>query len=181
MEKRTFGRFSKRLFHRTVGPHQPGFGTTSDERKKMSTKIIKNYFYLIAGILAILFSFTHAWNGQISILPLVEKSSLDLNMKTTFFYVWHIITSENLVFGIAFLIMAFYKELSHVRFTALVISAIMVIRFFVIIGSTLFKNPTAVIGSLVDAVAIIIYTGLIILGATIKTKPPRPESPPASQ
>jgi hypothetical protein len=136
----------------------------------MSNKIIKNYFYLIAGILAILFSVIHALNGQISILPLVEKSSLDLTEKTTFFYIWHIITSENLVFGIAFLMMAFYKELSPVRFTAWIISAIMGVRFIIIIGSTLLKNPTAFKGSLVDAVAIIIYSGLIIFGATVKNK-----------
>jgi uncharacterized membrane protein len=136
----------------------------------MSKKIIKNWFYLIAGILGILFSFTHAWNGEISILPLFEKSNQDLNLSVTFVYLWHIITSENLIFAIAFLIMAFYKDLSQVKFTAWIISAIMIFRFFVIIGSTLLKNPTAFTSSLVDGVAIIIYTGLIIWGTTIKNK-----------
>ncbi|GHU21692.1 hypothetical protein FACS1894172_21280 [Spirochaetia bacterium] len=136
----------------------------------MMNKIIKNYFYLIAGILGVLFSFTHAWNGITSILPLLERTSQDLNLNITFLYLWHIITSENLIFGIAFLIMAFYKDLSKVKFTAYVISAIMIFRFFVIIGSTLLKDPTAFISSLIDGITIIIYTGLIILGTRVKNK-----------
>ena len=34
--------------------------------------LIKNYYYLVAGILSILFSFTHAWNGQTSVLPVIR-------------------------------------------------------------------------------------------------------------
>lgn len=30
---------------------------------------INNYYYFIAGILAILFAITHAWNGQTVVLP----------------------------------------------------------------------------------------------------------------
>jgi hypothetical protein len=33
--------------------------------------MIKNYYYLIAGILSIIFSFTHGWIGQITVLPIV--------------------------------------------------------------------------------------------------------------
>ena len=137
----------------------------------MDKKIgIKNYFYFVAGILGILFSFTHALNGQTAVLPLFEKSNQDLSLSITFFYLWHIITSENMVFAIAFLIMAFYKDLSQVKFTAWIISTIMIFRFFVIIGSTLLKNPIAFTSSLIDGIAIIIYTGLIILGTRVKDK-----------
>jgi hypothetical protein len=131
---------------------------------------IKNYFYFVAGILGIIFSFTHALNGQTVVLPLFEKFNQDLSLSITFFYLWHIITSENMIFAITFLIMAFYKDLSQVKFTAWIISAIMIFRFFVIIGSTLLKNPTAFTSSLVDGIAIIIYTGLIILGTRVKDK-----------
>ena len=135
----------------------------------MDKKIgIKNYFYFVAGILGILFSFTHALNGQTAVLPLFEKSNQDLSLSITFFYLWHIITSENMVFAIAFLIMAFYKDLSQVKFTAWIISTIMIFRFFVIIGSTLLKNPIVFTSSLIDGIAIIIYTGLIILGTRVK-------------
>jgi hypothetical protein len=53
---------------------------------------IKNYFYFVAGILGILFSFTHALNGQTVVLPLFEEFNQDLSLSITFFYLWHIIT-----------------------------------------------------------------------------------------
>ena len=69
--------------------------------------LIKNYYYLVAGILSILFSFTHAWNGQTSVLPVINTSNIDLATKTTVFYVWHIMTAENFGFGVSFLVMSF--------------------------------------------------------------------------
>ena len=82
--------------------------------RKITSKMsmIKNYYYLIVGILCILFSFTHVWNGQTTVLPIVNASNIDLATKTTFFYIWHILTAENFVFGVSFLVMAFYKDLS---------------------------------------------------------------------
>ena len=80
--------------------------------------LIKNYYYLVAGILSILFSFTHAWNGQTSVLPVINTSNIDLATKTTVFYVWHIMTAEIFGFGVSFLVMSFYKDLSKVKFTA---------------------------------------------------------------
>lgn len=136
--------------------------------KEMFTKAIKNYFYLVAGILAILFSVTHALNGQMAVIPLVDGSNLDLNTQTTFFYIWHIITSENLIFGVAFLIMAFYKKLSQVRFTAWIIALILIVRLVVILGSTLLRNYSLIKGTLTDGIAIILYAGLIILGTRVK-------------
>ena len=132
--------------------------------------MIKNYYYLALGILSIILSFSHAWNGQTITLPLIEASSIDLITKTTFFYVWHIITAENLVFSGVFLVMAFYKDLSKVRFAAWLIAIILIARWFVIFGSTLFKNTNGLIDLLTDTIAIIIYIGLIILGARVKDK-----------
>ena len=134
--------------------------------------MIKNYYYLIVGVLAILFSFTHAWNGETSVLPLIDASSIDLNTKTTIFYVWHIITCENLVFGIAFLIMALYRDLSKVRFAAWMIIAIMIARWGVILVITLSNNKNGLKETLTDLVVIIIYVGLIILGTKVKNKIP---------
>ena len=132
--------------------------------------MIKNYYYLTLGILSILFSFSHAWNVQATLLPLIDASSIDHVTKTTIFYVWHIITSENLVFGGAFLVMAFCKDVSKVRFAACVIAIIMVARCLVIFGSTLFKNKDGLMDILTDTIAILIYVGLIILGTRVKDK-----------
>lgn len=133
-------------------------------------KLIKNHYYLIAGILSILFSFTHAWNGQATILPIVNASNIDLATKTIIFYVWHIITAENFVFGISFLVMAFYKDLSKVKFTAWSIVVMIIARWGVVFGSTLFKDINGLVDTLPDLIAIIIYVGLIILGTRVKDK-----------
>jgi hypothetical protein len=132
--------------------------------------MIKNYYYLIVGILSILFSFTHAWNGQNTVLPIANAGNIDLATKTTIFYVWHIITAENFVFGVSFLVMAFYKDLSKVKFTAWFIAVIIITRWGVVFGSTLFKNINGLTDTLSDLIAIIIYVGLIILGTKVKDK-----------
>jgi len=136
----------------------------------MKTSVIKNYYYLIVGILSILFSFTHAWNGQTTVLPIINASSIDLATQTASFYVWHIITVENFIFGVSFLVMAFYKDLSKVKFTAWFIIVILLSRWGVIFGSTLFKNINGLTNTLTDLIVIIIYIGLIILGTRQKDK-----------
>jgi hypothetical protein len=140
--------------------------------KKTTSKIsvIKNYYYLIVGILSILFSFTHAWNGQTTVLPIINASNIDLATQTTIFYVWHILTVENFIFGVSFLAMAFYKDLSKVKLTAWFIAVIMIARWGVIFGSTLFKNINGLTDTLSDLIVIIIYVGLIILGTRQKDK-----------
>lgn len=132
--------------------------------------MIKNYYYLVVGIFSIIFSFTHAWNGQTAVLPIVNGSNLDLATKTTIFYIWHILTAENIIFGVSFLVMAFYKDLSKVRFTALVMAVVMISRWGVIFGGTLFNNKNGLIDTLSDLIVIIIYVGLIILGTRIRDK-----------
>lgn len=123
-----------------------------------------NIYYLVVGILSILFSFTHAWNGQTTVLPVIDVANFDMITKTTIFYIWHIITAENLIFGVAFLVMAFYKDLSKVKFAAWMIAIIIIVRWGVIFGSTLLKNINGITNTLIDSVAIIIFVGLIILG-----------------
>lgn len=130
--------------------------------------MIKNYYYLIVGILSVLFSFTHAWNGQTTVLPIVNLGNIDLATKTTIFYIWHILTAENFIFGATFLVMAFYRDLSKVKFTAWFIAVIIIARWGVIFASTLSKNINGLTDTLPDLIAIIIYVGLIILGTRTK-------------
>jgi hypothetical protein len=129
-----------------------------------------NVFYLIVGILSILFSFTHGWNGQTGILHLINAVGIDTISKTTIFYVWHIITAENFIFGIAFLAMAFYKDASKVSFAAWMIAIIIIARWGVILVSTLLKNINGLTSTLIDSIAIIVLVGLIILGTRKKNK-----------
>ena len=130
--------------------------------------MIKNYYYLVVGILSIVFAFTHAWNGQNSFLPIINESDIGLASKTTIFYVWHIITVENLIFGIAFMGMSIYEEVEKVKFTAWIIAIIMVARWVVIFSSTLFKNKDGIAETLIDSIAIFVLVGLIMLGTKKK-------------
>lgn len=132
--------------------------------------MIKNYYYLVAGILAILFSITHALNGQNTVLPSLNASSITTETKTIFFYVWHIITAENLLFGIAFLFMSFHKNLSKVKYAASIIAILLVIRWIVILGGTLLYNASGLKNILIDSIAIAVYVSLIFLGTKVKDK-----------
>jgi hypothetical protein len=132
--------------------------------------MIKNYYYLIVGILAILFSISHARNGQTLVLPTLNIDIITTDTKTIFFYVWHIITAENMLFGIAFIVMSCRKNLSKVRFTAWLIAVLMIVRLVVIVGGTLLYDASGLKNTLIDSIAIVIYVALILLGIKVKDK-----------
>ncbi len=133
-------------------------------------RMIKNYYYLAAGILAIVFAVTHALNGQNTVLPLLQVPSITGETRSVFFYVWHIITAENFVFGMAFLYMAFQINQPKLMIAAFLIAALLIIRWIVIFGTTLFYTPGALKNILVDTIAIAIYVTLIILGTKARAK-----------
>ena len=132
--------------------------------------MIKNYYFLAAGILSILFSFTHGLFGQTTVLPLIEASNLDVTTKTAFFYTWQISTVENFIFGIAFIIMALYHDLEKVKFTVWLIISIVVVRYLVFFISTVLKNSNGINDSLPELVILIFYVMIIIMGIKKKDK-----------
>jgi hypothetical protein len=134
------------------------------EQKNASQTAKINYYYLTVGILSILFSFTHAWNGQTAVLPKINSAGLDPATTTTMFYVWHILTVENAIFGLAFLMMAFIKDPAKTRFAAWMIAVILIARWGVIFGSTLPNKANGFSGILVDLAVILVYVGIIIAG-----------------
>ncbi|WP_028390367.1 hypothetical protein [Bacillus cihuensis] len=131
---------------------------------------VRNFYYLIAGLLAILFTVTHAWNGQSVVLPKLNIEAISVGTRTVFTYVWHIITAENLVFGIAFIFMSFQTESSKIRFVAWLIAAILTVRLMVILGVTALLDVSGLTDTLIDSIAIVIYVALIILGTRMKKK-----------
>ncbi|SHG37257.1 hypothetical protein [Ornithinibacillus halophilus] len=128
---------------------------------------IRNYYYLIVGVLGILFAVTHAWNGHSVVLPTLDIKSMPMETQTVFTYVWHIITVENLVFGIAFIYMSFQLDQPKFRIAAWIIISILIVRLIVILGVTAILDVSALTDTIVDSIAIVIYIALIILG-TIK-------------
>ncbi|MEH7393078.1 hypothetical protein V7149_15275 [Bacillus sp. JJ1503] len=131
---------------------------------------IRNFYYLIVGVLAILFAVTHAWNGQSAVLPKLDIRAMSMDTRTVFTYVWHIITAENLVFGIAFIFMSFQSDRSKVRFAAWMIAAILIVRLIVILGVTALLDVSALKDTIIDSIAIAIYVALIILGTAMNKK-----------
>ena len=132
-----------------------------------------NIYFLIVGIFSILFSFTHAWNGHTAVLPIIDSANFGNTIKTTMFYVWHIVTIENFIFGFAFLIMAFFKDQSKVKFSAWIIATIILARWGIILGSTLLRDPGGLKNVMIDSIAIFLFVGLIIMGIYNAPKPSR--------
>ncbi len=132
--------------------------------------MVKNYFYLVVGVLCILFAVTHTVNGVTTTLPALDNSTIDDNVKVVFTYVWHIIGIENLVFGVALLIMAFQKSLSKVRFTAWLIIAILALRWIVISSFTLMSSSGEIMQIIPDTAAIFVVIVLLVLGIKVKEK-----------
>ncbi|BBH19401.1 hypothetical protein Back11_07460 [Paenibacillus baekrokdamisoli] len=131
---------------------------------------IRNFYYLIAGFLAMLFAVTHAWNGQSVVLPKLDIDAISVDNQIIFTYIWHIITGENLVFGIAFIIMSIQTERSNIRFTAYLIAVILIVRLMVIVGVTSMLDVSRLTDTLIDSIAIVIYIALIIQGTSVKKK-----------
>lgn len=134
---------------------------------------VNNFYYLIAGILAVLFAVTHAWNGQSAVLPELQVSAITMGTRTVFMYVWHIITAENLVFGVVFILMSFQGDRSKVRFAAWTIVSLLIVRLMVIVGITAIQDASALMDTLVDSIAIVFYVAFIILGIRMKPKKAR--------
>ena len=84
--------------------------------------MIKNYYYLIAGILFILSAFSLVWRGQSSFLLLTNASNIDIASKTTIAHIWQIITAENLIFGVALIVMSVCKDVKEIKYQFLLIS-----------------------------------------------------------
>lgn len=129
---------------------------------------VRNFYYLTAGVLAVLFAVTHAWNGQSTALPMLDIEAISVGTRTVFTYVWHVITAENLVFGLAFIFMSFQNERSKIRFAAWMIAAILIVRLMVILGVTALIDTSGLTDTLIDSIAIAIYVALIMLGTRMK-------------
>lgn len=132
--------------------------------------MIKNYFYLIVGLLCILFAVNHTLNGVATSLQILNNSVIEENTKVAFTYVWHIIGIENLVIGIALLIMAFRENLSKVRFAGWLIIMILAMRWIVITVFTIFNNSGNVKQLIPDTLAIFVVIILLLFGTKEKDK-----------
>ncbi len=159
-------RHSDRKFARR--PPKPIASVVRRHTKK--NEMIRNYFYFTVGLLCILFAITHTLNGVVTTLPILDNVEIENNTKVIFTYVWHIIGIENLVFGIALLIMAFRKDLLQVKFVAWLIISILAMRWIVITSFTLLSNNSNLKQLIPDTIAIFVLIILLLLGTKVKNK-----------
>jgi hypothetical protein len=129
-----------------------------------------NIFYLIVGILCVLFAFTHTLNGLNNSLQALNTVGIDSGTRTVFTYVWHIIGIENFVFGIALIIMAFIKNRDNVKFTAWIIIVVLIMRLIIISVFTFMNGESGLIDLLVDSIAMIVVIVLLFLGTRMRNK-----------
>ncbi len=128
----------------------------------------KNIYYFILGLLSILFAFTHYQSGQNSTLQQLDTSTISNATRTTLITVWHIITAENLIFGLTFLAMAFSDNMSKVRSTAQLIGTLLMARLTVIIIGVINHNSSDFNSVIYDVIAIIVFVVLVVLGTQVK-------------
>lgn len=134
--------------------------------------MIRNYYYLIVGLLCIVFAVTHTLNGIQNVLPVLEQVGIKNSEKTIFTYVWHTIGVENLIFGIALLIMTFRRNLSKVKFTAWLIMAILFARWMTITSFSVLNDSDSTNQLIPDSIAIFVIIALLWLGTKQKYKLP---------
>lgn len=131
--------------------------------------MVRNYFYLVVGLLCLLFAVTHTLNGLTTTLPVINNAAIDGSTKVAFTYVWHIIGIENLVFGIALMIMSVVKNRSEVKFAAWLIIVILFMRWTVIAYFTLMNGHDSITSLIPDTIAIFVVCILLFLGTRVKT------------
>lgn len=132
--------------------------------------MVKNYFYLVAALLCIVFAITHTMNGTSTVLPVLDTVGLAGSIKTSFTYVWHIIGMENLVIGIALLVMAFQRKQANVTFTAYLIIVILSVRWLTIAAFTMLNDSKSLSQLWPETIAILVTIGLLMSGTKVKPR-----------
>ena len=99
--------------------------------------MIRNYFYLVVGVLCLLSAVTHEMNGFTTLFPALSNTNIDAESKVTFNYLWHIISTENVVMGIALVLIALRKNDNAGKYIAQFVMALLAVRWASIAFSTL--------------------------------------------
>ena len=99
--------------------------------------MIRNYFYLVVGVLCLLSAVTHEMNGFTTLFPALSNTNIDAESKVTFNYLWHIIATENVVMGIALVLIALRKNDNAGKYIAQFVMALLAVRWASIAFSTL--------------------------------------------
>lgn len=131
--------------------------------------MVKNVFYLIAGLLLVVLAVTHTLFGLETALPILHGSDIDIGTITVFTFQLHMIGAQDLLYGIAALIMAFQKDMTKVKFVALLLTTILIARWGIMALVTVVYGN---IGTdlLTSSIAFLVVIMLLLLGVRKKDK-----------
>jgi len=131
--------------------------------------MVKNVFYLIAGLLLVVLAVTHTLFGLETALPILHGSDIDIGTITVFTFQLHMIGAQDLLYGIAALIMAFQKDMTKVKFVALLLTTILIARWGIMALVTVVYGN---IGTdlLTSSIAFLVVIILLLLGVRKKDK-----------
>jgi len=76
-------------------------------------------------------------NGFTTLFPALSNTNIDAESKVTFNYLWHIIATENVVMGIALVLIALRKNDNAGKYIAQFVMALLSVRWASIAFSTL--------------------------------------------
>jgi len=76
-------------------------------------------------------------NGFTTLFPALSNTNIDAESKVTFNYLWHIISTENVVMGIALVLIALRKNDNAGKYIAQFVMALLAVRWASIAFSTL--------------------------------------------
>jgi len=126
--------------------------------------MIKNYFYLIAGVLFIILAVTHTIFGLQTALPDLHVSGISADIVTVFTFQLHMIGVQDLIYGLAAIFMAFQKSATQTRLTAWVIMLIMMARWIIMAVVTFMYNSDNLGDLLTSSIAFLVLLVLLFLG-----------------
>jgi len=130
---------------------------------------MKNIFYLIAGLLLIVLAVTHTMFGLGTALPTLHGSDIGIDIITVFTFQLHMIGVQDLLYGIAAIVMAFQKDLSKVKFAAWLLTAILIARWAIMALVTVAYGNVGT-DLLTSSIAFLIVIILLLLGVICKKK-----------
>ena len=132
--------------------------------------MIRNYFYLVAGVLCLLSAVTHEMNGFTTLFPALSNTNIDAESKVTFNYLWHIIATENVVMGIALVLIALRKNDNAGKYIAQFVMALLAVCWASIAFSTLTSDGGNLTKILPESIIIWVLILLLWLGTRRKEK-----------
>ena len=131
--------------------------------------MMKNVFYLIAGLLLVVLAVTHTLFGLETALPILHGSDIDISTTTIFTFQLYMIGAQDLLYGIAAIIMAFQKDMTKVKFVVWLLIAIFIVRWAIMALVTVVYGNIGM-DLLTSSIAFLIVIILLLLGVMCKRK-----------